>query len=255
RGSCGRRRRTIRLMTTDAACAPNAPTPAATHCLRFASSPRTCAAAVPAAASPSQPSECSPKCERPRAAAMAPGRFTRAFWIATSRRASPSSGPRSTDEISIDSEDTLPAFFTGQLSVCGPIRFTEFGKTSPQFFDQRCGFLRQGDHLVTITLPVHHTTAVGGGDGDPVDAAEAEPARLDGRVVRLRHLVVARVRRPQVVHHRGSQCPDLADRIRGDVHPEMRCLTGCPGQLGGRGQNDRIRVLLAHRRDLGQGRG
>src|SRR5699024_6102678 len=60
-GSCGRGRRTLRLMTTLAACAIKAETPTPSHSAR-----RGLSAAAPAADTANQPSACSPKWLMPR---------------------------------------------------------------------------------------------------------------------------------------------------------------------------------------------
>src|SRR6476646_7214173 len=79
----GRGRRITRLMTIEAACAPTAPTATPAHCLR-----RGLSTSQPAAAMPTQPSACSPKCDMPRAADTTAGLLPRvactALMIATS---------------------------------------------------------------------------------------------------------------------------------------------------------------------------
>ncbi len=132
------------------------------------------------------------------------------------------------------------------------VGLAHLGEAVLDLFHQRRRLAGQRDHLVTITLPVDHPTAVGCGHGHAVDAAEAEPSRLDGRVVGLRHLVVTGIGRTQIVAHRPGQGLHLGDRVLRFVDSEMGGLAAGARQVLRRRQHDGVGELLAHRRHLGQ---
>ena len=134
----------------------------------------------------------------------------------------------------------------------GAVALRHLRKPLVEFTHQGSGFACKRDHLVAVSLAVHHSPTVRRGDRDAVDPSEREPPGLDRRVVGLRHLVMTRVCWAQVVDHRRRERLQLAHRVGRHVDTEMRCLPAGSGQFGCRGQHHRVWVLLAHLCDLGK---
>src|SRR4051812_43938186 len=181
-GSCGRWRRTTRLITTAAACAAKAPDPA-----RIQSRRRPGDRTAPSADTINHPMLCSPKCDIARVTGSAPGRPANADCTATiaatspegelpTERASATSGAMSWLVIGCGAggrqQHRLPLLLAGQDGqgvAIGPAHLIE---AAGELALPAHRLQQQRKHLGPIALPVHHAAPVGGGDGDAVDGAQ-----------------------------------------------------------------------------------
>ena len=183
-GSWGRGLRTMRLMTIGRGMRSRRHRRRTEPTAVDAARPR--AAPMPAIAT--QPRACSPKCDIPRATVIG-------------SRAAADGGLHLFEDAHFGrhlglaftpgNERHVPTFpcWSG-AGTASRYRSLSSGNSARSSLAQRQRFLEQCRGLRAVALAVDDAAAVRGGDGDAVDLGQQEPARVEGRHVELRTLVV-----------------------------------------------------------------
>src|SRR5690242_19941170 len=171
---------------TAAACATNAPAPATSQSRR-----RLGESTAPSAATPTQPTLCSPKWDSARATGSTPGRSLSAAWTATSAATSPRGasaaaascmfGSRLGARPACGGQRRLPLLLAGQHGQRAAVHRAHFVEPAEQLTLTAQRSEQQREHLSPVPLAVDNAATVGRGDGHAVDGAQPEPARILGR--------------------------------------------------------------------------
>ncbi len=244
----------IRLISTAAACAANAPAPATSH------SRRRCGLQERAERRHRQPAEAVLTEVRHR-----PGDRQRAGAVARTptaprparrlRRSASPIQPRCRPlpaALLAGQQHRLPLLLAGQHRQRGavdPAHLVEAAQ-QPALAAQRLP--QQREHLVPVTLAVDDAPAVGRGDGDAVDVAQQEPAGVLRRHVQLRTLMMLRRQSFSAVQRSRGPAGSRSAAVHRRLHL-VRCRCRRRRQLGrADGSTTASGYSLAHPVHLGQ---